>query len=119
MRIPDVNKTAFRVSLVAACHGCRIQHTGWPCGSCFQSIFTHEDWVAVLAYRGDYEDHRVTTDDGPAYRMATDHTTNADGSFKEHVFTLFPERELRARVRALNLKLMPRHPLRQKTEVDA
>jgi hypothetical protein len=37
--------------------GCTIQHTGWPCGSCFFAIsddLTEQDWQALLFYRGDY-----------------------------------------------------------------
>ncbi len=38
--------------------GCTIQHTGWPCGTCFFAInkkLTNQDWQAVLLFRGDYE----------------------------------------------------------------
>ena len=42
--------------------GCNIQHTGYPCNSCFHSMedywkleeHIHEYWLAVLAFRGDY-----------------------------------------------------------------
>ena len=44
--------------------GCNIQHTGYPCNSCFHSMEEeceniliediHEYWLAVLAFRGDY-----------------------------------------------------------------
>jgi hypothetical protein len=46
-------KTALRKAT-----GCRIQHTGWPCGTCFFSIsdkLTNKDWQAVLLFRGDYK----------------------------------------------------------------
>lgn len=39
---------------------CSIQHTGYPCNTCFHSLDLslkkdiHEYWLAVLAYRGDY-----------------------------------------------------------------
>ena len=39
---------------------CAIQHTGWPCNTCFHNLKLplkediHEYWLAVLAYRGDY-----------------------------------------------------------------
>jgi len=44
--------------------GCGIQHTGYPCNSCFHSMEDewklkediHEYWLAVLAFRGDYPD---------------------------------------------------------------
>ena len=38
--------------------GCVIQHTGWPCGTCFFSIteeLTERDWQTVLWFRGDYK----------------------------------------------------------------
>ena len=42
--------------------GCNIQHTGYPCNSCFHSMEDEwelkediqEYWLAVLAFRGDY-----------------------------------------------------------------
>jgi len=41
--------------------GCEVQHTGWPCNTCFHSIEfgispekRHEIWESLLAYRGDY-----------------------------------------------------------------
>jgi len=36
--------------------GCGIQHTGWPCGTCFLAIspkFDNKDWQTVLLVRGD------------------------------------------------------------------
>ena len=36
--------------------GCTVQHTGWPCGTCFFGIskkLTNADWQAVLLFRGD------------------------------------------------------------------
>ena len=44
--------------------GCTIQHDGWSCNSCFHSLDGelklkedfHEYWLAVLFYRGDYDD---------------------------------------------------------------
>jgi hypothetical protein len=42
--------------------GCTIQHDGWPCGSCFNSIDIKlaknisEYWQPVLSIRGDYND---------------------------------------------------------------
>ena len=46
---------------------CSAQHRGYPCNSCFHSIIetdyghllkedTHEYWLAVLSFRGDYDD---------------------------------------------------------------
>ena len=42
--------------------GCTIQHEGYPCNSCFHDVgdewnlkeHTHEYWLAVLSFRGDY-----------------------------------------------------------------
>lgn len=34
--------------------GCRIQHTGWCCGTCFFNLskkLTNKDWQAVLFFR--------------------------------------------------------------------
>lgn len=38
--------------------GCGIQHTGWPCGTCFHSLGlrTEDAWHATLVLRGDYKD---------------------------------------------------------------
>ena len=42
--------------------GCTIQHDGWPCGSCFNTIDVElaedikEYWQPVLSIRGDYDD---------------------------------------------------------------
>jgi len=42
---------------------CTIQHTGWPCNSCFHSMDLklkediHKYWEAVLDIRGDYNDY--------------------------------------------------------------
>lgn len=38
--------------------GCRVQHTGWPCGTCFFSVsdkLDNKDWQTVLLTRGDYK----------------------------------------------------------------
>ena len=46
--------------------GCYLQHTGYPCNSCFHTIIedyyghalkhdVHDYWEAVLYYRGDYK----------------------------------------------------------------
>ena len=45
---------------------CSAQHRGYPCNSCFHTIIeadyghllkedTHEYWLAVLSFRGDYD----------------------------------------------------------------
>jgi hypothetical protein len=38
---------------------CNIQHTGWPCGTCFFGVLsrkmTNQDWQALLLFRGDYK----------------------------------------------------------------
>ena len=42
---------------------CTIQHTGWPCNSCFHSMNLklkediHKYWEAVLDIRGDYNEY--------------------------------------------------------------
>ena len=38
---------------------CTLQHTGWPCGTCFFSIsdeLRNSDWQALLWFRGDYKE---------------------------------------------------------------
>ena len=46
---------------------CGAQHDGWSCNSCFHTIIeedygkklkedVHEYWLAVLSFRGDYDD---------------------------------------------------------------
>lgn len=39
---------------------CAIQHTGWPCGTCFFALplprLTNADWQALLRFRGDYRE---------------------------------------------------------------
>ncbi len=51
----------LRALLVRETH-CDIQHTGWPCNTCFHALNLllkydiHEYWLAVLAERGDYPD---------------------------------------------------------------
>tara|TARA_Y100000593_G_C4049622_1_gene209065 strand:- start:135 stop:386 length:252 start_codon:yes stop_codon:yes gene_type:complete len=46
--------------------GCGVQHTGWPCNSCFHTITKkelglkhdiHDYWEAILDFRGDYDDY--------------------------------------------------------------
>lgn len=52
-----MNKLMLKRALRAAT-GCALQHTGWPCGTCFFSLskrLTNKDWQALLLYRGDYK----------------------------------------------------------------
>ena len=52
-----INKKDLKSALVKKT-GCRIQHTGWPCGTCFFSIsekLTNKDWQSLLFFRGDYK----------------------------------------------------------------
>lgn len=42
---------------------CRIQHTGWCCGTCFFAIskkLTNKDWQSLLLFRGDYKKKELT-----------------------------------------------------------
>ncbi len=72
MRVKGVLKRQFQNRLVEFCGGCTLQHTGWPCATCFHNALTSTGltddradfaWIAVLAFRGDY-----TT---PEYRTPT------------------------------------------------
>jgi len=41
---------------------CKVQHTGWCCGTCFFSIdkrFTNKDWQAVLFFRDKNSDKQT------------------------------------------------------------
>ena len=47
-------------SALAKATGCKVQHTGWPCGTCFFAMgkgrerpLTNKHWQAVLLTRGD------------------------------------------------------------------
>lgn len=62
-----MDREELRQLVVRATGGCEIQHDGWPCNSCFHAIpnaipelelerHIHDYWLAVLAYRGDYDD---------------------------------------------------------------
>ena len=51
-------KREFKDALVDECYGCAVQHTGWPCATCFFHLsddITNADWQTVLHYRGDYK----------------------------------------------------------------
>ncbi len=61
---PQINmkKDDLKNRLAEKC-GCSIQHTGWPCNTCFHAMeipglkeHIHDYWEAVLAIRGDYDD---------------------------------------------------------------
>ena len=57
------DKTQFKNKLVKNCGGCAIQHTGWPCASCFCSLsdeFDNKEWQTILYYRGDYKVKELT-----------------------------------------------------------
>ncbi len=52
-----MKKTKMRKALREAT-GCTIQHTGYPCGTCFFALseeLTNQDWQALLLFRGDYK----------------------------------------------------------------
>jgi hypothetical protein len=45
-------------SLLIEKTGCSLQHTGWPCGTCFFDIsetLDNSDWQSLLYFRGDYK----------------------------------------------------------------
>ena len=56
----DVDKLQNKLEVETMC---TIQHTGWPCNSCFHSMNLklkediHKYWEAVLDIRGDYNDY--------------------------------------------------------------
>ena len=56
----DVDKLQNKLEIETMC---TIQHTGWPCNSCFHSMNLqlkediHKYWEAVLDIRGDYNDY--------------------------------------------------------------
>jgi len=57
MKYP-MTKTEMKKELVGATYGCNVQHTGWPCGTCFFAMskrLTNQDWQAILLFRGDYK----------------------------------------------------------------
>lgn len=50
--------------------GCMVQHTGWPCNTCFHSMklgidddHQHELWLSTLLLRGDYSKSDIDQDD--------------------------------------------------------
>ena len=53
-----MKKSELKEALLNAT-GCDIQHTGWPCGTCFFYIskdLTNKDWQTLLWFRGDYKE---------------------------------------------------------------
>lgn len=49
---------------------CVIQHTGWPCNTCFHNMDLgisnnrlHELWLSTLLIRGDYTKEEIPQDD--------------------------------------------------------
>ena len=78
--------------------GCVIQHTGWPCGTCFAAarpaMFTEDEWGemwhAVLALRGDYDNNYKVVDGVEGYEMVSDIEYGEDGLFKRHIFEFDP-----------------------------
>lgn len=63
--IRDINRHKLQTLVVEATAGCCVQHDGWPCNTCFHYLGTyfhdlpgdiHDYWLAVLAFRGDYDD---------------------------------------------------------------
>ena len=53
-----MKKMQMKRTLLKATGGCNIQHTGYPCGTCFFAMsdeLTNEDWQALLYFRGDYK----------------------------------------------------------------
>lgn len=105
MKIPGLSREEFRRRLVEASGGCQIQGPvrrgggGWPCGSC--CIGDDDDWRAILAYRGDYEDCRVEG----GYRMAVSFAYKPDGTFSHHVFEVIPQAKIDASIRRLAQEL--------------
>ena len=56
MLITSDLKSELLHALDHATKGCKIQHDGWTCGTCFFAIdekFNNRDWQTVLAVRGD------------------------------------------------------------------
>ena len=56
-----VTKTELKRRLAAAT-SCTIQHTGYPCNTCFHNLDLrippgeqHRLWLSLLLFRGDYE----------------------------------------------------------------
>ena len=63
----DNTKMTSLNELLGDATGCSAQYGGYPCNSCFHTIIdidqgevlkedVHEYWLAVLQYRGDYDD---------------------------------------------------------------
>lgn len=99
-RFPGMPRKAdLRSAVVARCHGCNIQHTGWPCRTCFNTMFPERDrndslWAAVLAFRGDYDNQLI----GDGWRTVVDIEFDRDGKFVRHVYAVVPLASLAARI---------------------
>lgn len=65
--IRNIDREKLRNLVVKATDGCEIQHDGWPCNTCFHYMAgsynfprdIHYYWLAVLAFRGDYDDYDI------------------------------------------------------------
>ena len=59
------------VDLVSEETGCKVQHNGSPCNTCFHSVFCkelgqeigHRFWGVVLVARGDYTEEDILTNE--------------------------------------------------------
>jgi uncharacterized protein YceH (UPF0502 family) len=67
MKDRNVKRSLLKKLLVKET-GCRIQHTGWPCNSCFHAMSLktdndrlHELWGSTLLLRGDYTNGDLIT----------------------------------------------------------
>jgi hypothetical protein len=93
-----IAKGKIKRLLVDLTNGCDMQHTGWPCGTCFfaaqPAMFTKEEWGemwhAVLALRGDYDSSFKIVDGVEGYEMVREIEWNPDGTFKQHIFEFDP-----------------------------
>jgi len=70
---------------------CEIQHTGWPCNTCFHSVvgpklglsndMTHELWKIILVLRGDYTEKQIQKNED---QYVMDHLKGIVSSTKKH-----------------------------------
>lgn len=102
---------ALRKAVVVHCGGCHVQHTGWPCNTCFHAAKPegvtddewHALWQALLCFRGDYDrEYDAKTE---TYHVATDIIFDLDGTFSHHVFADIPTELLRAQIASLDALL--------------
>ncbi len=89
------NKTKLKTAMVGLAHGCRIQHTGWPCGTCFAVPASLNlpvpSWHLVLAMRGDYADGWLESGD---YQCCVGIDWNPDGTFKAHRYGVYTRQSM-------------------------